>query len=63
MKDVDSMTDFERKRWLALINAVRIIDKSARKQGVNMADPKICQNHLKPKSILNYMEEVSSTMR
>lgn len=63
MKNVESMTLFEQKRWLALIDAVRIIDKTARKRGINMADPKMCQDHLKPKSILNYMEEVSSMMK
>jgi hypothetical protein len=63
MKDVNDMTPFEQKRWSALIDGVRLIDKTAKKQGINMADPKICQEYLKPKSILTYMEEVSSTMR
>ena len=63
MKNVDDMTPFEQKRWLGIIDAVRLIDKTAKKQGINMADPKTCQNHLKPKSILTYMEDVSSMKR
>ena len=63
MREVTDMSPFEIKRWAALIDAVQLIDRTATKRGINMNDPKECQECLNPKYILNYMEEASSMMR